>query len=54
VSYPLEPLRREVAYIAYHFHWNRDDIMEMAHGERAGWVSEIGGINQRMNGQEDE
>jgi len=54
VSYPLEPLRREVAYIAYHFHWTRDDIMEMPHPERARWVSEIAYINGRVNGQEEE
>jgi len=28
--------------------------MEMEHAERGQWVREIAGINQRMNGQEDE
>ncbi|MES1164432.1 MAG: DUF6760 family protein [Verrucomicrobiota bacterium] len=54
MSYPLDALRREVAYIAYHFHWDRESVLEMEHAERAEWVREIAGINQRMNGQEDE
>jgi len=31
-GYPLENLFREVAYIAYHFHWPQDQIMNMEHG----------------------
>ncbi len=54
MSSPIEPMKREVAYIAYHFHWGREEILEMAHPERGGWVREIAHINQQMNGQEDE
>jgi hypothetical protein len=50
----LESLHREVAYLAYHFHWGRDEILEMAHPERGRWVREIGRINRQMNGQGDE
>jgi hypothetical protein len=50
----LESLHREVAYLAYHFHWGRDEILEMAHPERGQWVREIGHINRQMNGQGDE
>ena len=31
LSYPLDRLNQEVAYIAYHFHWALDDILEMEH-----------------------
>ena len=54
MSYPLDSLHREVAYLAYHFHWSRDEILEMAHPERGRWVREIGHINRRMNGEGDE
>ncbi len=54
LSYPLEPLHREVAYIAYHFHWSYDDVMEMEHAERGRWVREIASINENMNGHEHE
>jgi hypothetical protein len=49
VRYPLDRLRQEVAYIAYHFHWSPDDIMEMPHKQRHAWAKEIGTINERIN-----
>jgi membrane protein YqaA with SNARE-associated domain len=42
VGYPLEQLRREVAVLAFHFHWSYETIMEMEHQERCMWVREIG------------
>ena len=50
-GYPLEQLQEEVAYIAYHFHWTRDAIMDMEHGERQRWVDEIASINRRLQGE---
>lgn len=47
--YPLEQAAREVAYIAYHFHWPKDEILEMSHLERHRWVQEISRINQDIN-----
>ena len=52
VSYPLDKIYQEVAYIAYHFHWSRDEIMDMAHSERRLWVKEISKINKEINEQE--
>ncbi len=49
VGYPLERLHEEVAYIAYHFHWPRSDILALEHAERRRWVKEIAGINSRLN-----
>ena len=48
-TYPREQLYQEVAYIAYHFHWSVDDILDMEHGERHGWLREIARINQEIN-----
>jgi hypothetical protein len=45
-------LTQEVAYIAYHFHWPRDEIMQLSHLERHGWVKEISRINQEINDSE--
>jgi hypothetical protein len=50
VSYPLENIFREVAFIAYHFHWDRDHILDMTHKERHRWVKEISAINEKING----
>jgi hypothetical protein len=41
---------REVAFVAYHFHWDHDQVMMMEHAERRRWVEEISGINHQMNG----
>lgn len=49
VSYPLERIYQEVAYIAYHFHWSIDDVLEMEHKERQVWVREISEINKEIN-----
>ena len=47
-GYPSERLHEEVAYIAYHFHWPYDQIMQFDHRERQRWVAQIGQINQRQ------
>ncbi|MFK7929747.1 MAG: DUF6760 family protein [Myxococcota bacterium] len=49
VSYPLENVFKEVAFIAYHFHWSREEILTISHRERHSWVREISGINERIN-----
>jgi len=45
----LDKLSGEVAYIAYHFHWGMDDILEMEHSERHAWIKEISEINRKIN-----
>ena len=47
--YPLEHLYEEVAYIAYYFHWNSEEILHMEHAERARWVREIARINSQLS-----
>jgi hypothetical protein len=49
LSYPLDPLYEEVAYVAYHFHWSMEEILNMEHDDRGYWVNEIDKINQRRN-----
>lgn len=45
----MDKISSEVAYIAYHFHWGMDDILEMEHKERHIWISEISEINKKIN-----
>ncbi|MEN2383875.1 MAG: DUF6760 family protein [Gloeotrichia echinulata DEX184] len=47
----MERLYKEVAYIAYHFHWPYKRILALEHPERLRWVAEIADINQRFNQQ---
>ena len=49
VSYPLENIFKEVAFIAYHFHWGKDAVFELSHKERHAWVKEISTINEKIN-----
>ncbi|EIM65445.1 DUF6760 family protein [Desulfobacter postgatei] len=47
--YPRDQARREVAFIAYHFHWPRQELMSLSHLERRLWVTDISRINQEIN-----
>jgi hypothetical protein len=47
-DWSLEPVRREVATIAYHFHWSRKECMDLSRRERAGWLEEIKRINKEI------
>jgi hypothetical protein len=49
VGYPLDRLYEEVAYIAYHFHWPLEEILDLEHTERQRWVKEVARINRRLN-----
>ena len=49
VSYPLKNIFKEVAFIAYHFHWERESLLDMSHRERHAWVKEISAINEKIN-----
>ena len=48
MSYPLEQLHEEVAYIAYYFHWPLEDILEMEHDDRRRWAEKIADINRKL------
>ncbi len=47
-GYPLDRIYKEVAFIAYYFHWNHDQVMEMPHSERKKWCGEISSINKKL------
>jgi transcriptional antiterminator len=42
-------LFEEVAFIAYHFHWSLEDILNLEHGDRHRFIEEISAINKEMN-----
>ena len=48
-TYPTERLYEEVAFIAYHFNWSREEVMSLPHQERQRWCEEISAINEEMN-----
>lgn len=48
ISYPSDTLYEEVAFIAYHFHWSQNDILNLEHKTRQRWVTEINKINEKL------
>jgi hypothetical protein len=40
-----------VAFVAYHFHWDIERILNLEHRDRQRWVREISRINERANGE---
>ena len=49
MTYATDRLYEELAYLAYHFHWSIDDLMDLEHGERRRYAAEIGRINTRIS-----
>ncbi|MDN5796615.1 MAG: hypothetical protein L0H79_12780 [Intrasporangium sp.] len=48
MTYAADRLHEEVAYVAYHFHWALDEILDLEHPLRRRYVKEIADINTRM------
>jgi hypothetical protein len=49
VTYAAEQLYEEVAYVAYHFHWELDSILDLEHPARQQYIAEIARINEQMD-----
>lgn len=49
-AYPVHELYEEMAFIAYHFHWSHEELMQLEHGQRRRWCEEISRINRSLNG----
>ncbi|MEV5982905.1 MULTISPECIES: DUF6760 family protein [Streptomyces] len=39
MTYAADRIEEEVAYLAYHFHWGMDDILDLEHADRRAYVS---------------
>lgn len=48
VAYPIDKVRDEVVFIAYHLHWSLAEILELPHRERVAWVGRVSKINQKV------
>lgn len=49
MTYAAERLYEEAAYVAYHFHWSLDEILDLEHADRQRFVDEIATINRRLS-----
>ncbi len=49
MTHSADRLYEEVSYVAYHFHWSLDAILDLEHPVRRRFVAEIGRINERLS-----
>jgi hypothetical protein len=47
MTYASQRLHDEVAYVAYHFHWGLDAILDLEHADRRRFVSGIADLVTR-------
>lgn len=47
MTYAPDRLHEEVAYIAFHFHWGREEILDLEHADRRRYVREIAALVTR-------
>ena len=48
MAYPIERVREEVAFVAYHLHWSLAEILDLPHRERVEWVGQVSQINKKI------
>ncbi len=48
MTYAPQRLYEELAYVAYHFHWSLDAMLDLEHAERQRFVAEIAELNRRV------
>ncbi|MFG2999128.1 DUF6760 family protein [Streptomyces sp. NPDC048340] len=48
-TYAAAELRSEIAYIAYHFHWSHNELLDMDHIQRRAYIQSIADINQLLD-----
>ncbi|WUH92736.1 hypothetical protein OG900_23250 [Streptomyces sp. NBC_00433] len=51
MTYATDHLYEDVAYVAYHFHWPLDAILDLEHAERRRYVAQIARLNQLAGGR---
>jgi hypothetical protein len=51
-AYASDRMFEEIAYVAYHFHWSLEEILDLEHPLRQRFVEEIGRINRRIAEEE--
>ncbi|MFF3502315.1 MULTISPECIES: DUF6760 family protein [unclassified Streptomyces] len=41
MTYATDRMHEEIAYVAYHFHWALDDILDLEHHDRRRYADQI-------------
>jgi hypothetical protein len=45
--YPESALWREIAFLAYHLHWDLDQLLDLEHTDRSRLVELVADLNER-------
>jgi len=45
--YPETSLWDEIAYLAYHLHWDLDTLLDLEHADRARLIRSVASLNER-------
>lgn len=46
-GYELDGLWEEMAYLAYHFHWPFEEVLNLEHADRRRLVDQVAALNER-------
>ncbi|MGE3619579.1 MAG: DUF6760 family protein [Acidimicrobiia bacterium] len=47
IRYPTDALWQELAYLAYHLHWDLDTLLDLEHADRGRLVRHVSSLNER-------
>ncbi|WP_436772336.1 DUF6760 family protein [Yinghuangia sp. YIM S09857] len=47
MTYAPDRIHEEVAYLAYHFHWSLDDLLDLEHADRLTYVAQVARLNSQ-------
>ena len=47
IRYPTEEVWSEIAYLAYHLHWELDALLDLEHADRERMLAEVASLNDR-------
>ena len=45
LRYPTEAIWQEIAYLAYHLHWDLEKLLDLEHSDRVRMVRAVAAIN---------
>jgi len=47
MRYPTDALWQEMAYLAYHLHWDIEQLLDLEHMDRVRMVRAVASLNER-------
>ncbi|MER6438279.1 MULTISPECIES: DUF6760 family protein [unclassified Streptomyces] len=51
MTYATDRIHEEIAYIAYHFHWSLETILDLEHRDRRRCTEQIAALVHRGSGE---